>query len=242
MGYLNTDNVSFTLVPIFLNGTTFDDDGDPVDTQVLLHGTVNTPSIYATDTFISGPWAITLSGRYNHTSLDNLDYLPPSAARGNLTSNNLFQRFNPAAGFTYKPSDSSTPISITARQAALLLPLSLVAPIQPSLVICPMHWSAIRLSNRWSRGPWKWASGVTKTSRCTGAPIISLAKTITTCFSSRPNRQGSATSSISVKHAGMASNLELSQDWRQWSIGSNYTFMNATYQSPQTIDGGTEQY
>jgi hypothetical protein len=82
---INTDNVSFTLVPIFLDGTTFDD-GDAVDTQVLLHGTVNTPSIYATDTFTYGPWAATLSGRYNHTSLDNLDYLSPSAARGNLTS------------------------------------------------------------------------------------------------------------------------------------------------------------
>ena len=69
LGYLNTDNVSFTLVPIFLNGTTFDDDGDPVDTQVLLHGIVNTPSVYATDTLTYGPWAVTLSGRYNHTSL-----------------------------------------------------------------------------------------------------------------------------------------------------------------------------
>jgi TonB-dependent Receptor Plug Domain len=36
LGYMNPDNVSFTLVPIFLDGTTFSD-GDPVDTQVLLH-------------------------------------------------------------------------------------------------------------------------------------------------------------------------------------------------------------
>ncbi|MEO6830332.1 MAG: TonB-dependent receptor, partial [Acidobacteriaceae bacterium] len=103
LGYLNPDKVSFTLVPVFLNGTTFSDD-DPVDTQVYLHGTVNTPSIYATDTFTSGRWDFTLAGRYNHTSLDNLDYLPSSTARGNLTSNNVFQRFNPAAGFTYKLS------------------------------------------------------------------------------------------------------------------------------------------
>jgi outer membrane receptor protein involved in Fe transport len=33
--------------------------------------------------------------------------------------------------------------------------------------------------------------------------------------------------------------LELSHDWRQWSLGSNYTFLNATYQSAQTIDGGS---
>ena len=86
---LSSPPAFFTLVPLFLNGTTFDD-GDPVDSQALLHGTVNTPSVYATDTVTYGPWAVTLSGRYNHTSLDNLDYLPISAARGNLTSNMCF--------------------------------------------------------------------------------------------------------------------------------------------------------
>lgn len=108
LGYLNPDNVSFTLVPVFLDGTTFSD-GDPVDTQVLLHGTVNTPSIYATDTFTRGRWAVTLSGRYNHTSLDNLDYLPPSAARGNLTSNNIFQRSNASS-----PGQVPVPIHLGA--------------------------------------------------------------------------------------------------------------------------------
>ncbi len=31
--------------------------------------------------------------------------------------------------------------------------------------------------------------------------------------------------------------LELAKDWRRWSAGGNYTFLNATYQSAQTVDG-----
>lgn len=141
LGYLNPDNVSFTLVPIFLDGTTFSD-GDPVDTQVLLHGTENTPSVYATDTLTYGRWAFTLSGRYNHTSLDNLDYLPLSAARGNLTSNNVFQRFNPAAGFTCRPTHLFETYFNYSEASRSRTSIELAVLIARSLATCPMRWLA----------------------------------------------------------------------------------------------------
>jgi hypothetical protein len=141
LGYLNPDNVSFTLVPIFLDGTTFSD-GDPVDTQVLLHGTENTPSVYATDTLTYGRWAFTLSGRYNHTSLDDLDYLPLSAARGNLTSNNVFQRFNPAAGFTCRPTHLFETYFNYSEASRSRTSIELAVLIARSLATCPMRWLA----------------------------------------------------------------------------------------------------
>jgi outer membrane receptor protein involved in Fe transport len=239
MGYLNTDNVSFTLVPIFLDGTTFDDDGDPVDSQVALHGTVNTPSVYATDTLTYGPWAVTLSGRYNHASLDNLDYLPISAARGNLTSNNVFQRFNPAAGFTYKPSRlfntyfdyseaSRSPTSIELGCAdpnePCNLPNALVSDPALKQVVSRTFEVGIRsnesLSLHWSADYFfgqNYNDLLFVASEQTGfGYFLNFGKT---------RRDGIE--------------LELSQDWRHWSVGSNYTFLNATYQSPQTIDGGS---
>jgi outer membrane receptor protein involved in Fe transport len=239
MGYLNTDNVSFTLVPIFLNGTTFDDDGDPVDTQVLLHGTVNTPSIYATDTFISGPWAVTLSGRYNHSSLDNLDYLPPSAARGNLTSNNLFQRFNPAAGFTYKPSRffntyfnyseaSRSPTSIelgcSDPTEPCNLPNALVSDPPLKQVVSRTVEVGIRSNENLS---FHWSADYFFGQNDNDLLFVASEQTGFGYFLNfgKTRRDGIE--------------LELSQDWRQWSLGSNYTFMNATYQSRQTIDGGS---
>jgi len=238
LGYLNTDNVSFTLVPIFLDGTTFDD-GDPVDTQVLLHGTVNTPSIYATDTFTYGPWAVTLSGRYNHTSLDNLDYLPPSGARGNLTSNNVFQRLNPAAGLTYKPSRffntyfnyseaSRSPTSIelgcSDPTEPCNLPNALVSDPPLKQVVSRTLEAGIRsnegLSLHWSADYFfgqNYNDLLFVASEQTGfGYFLNFGKT---------RRDGVE--------------LEISEDWRHWSVGSNYTFMNATYQSSQTIDGGS---
>jgi outer membrane receptor protein involved in Fe transport len=238
-GYLNTDNVSFALVPIYLNGTTFDDEGDPVDSQVLLHGTVNTPSVYATDTLTYGPWAVTLSGRYNHTSLDNLDYLPLSAARGNLTSNNVFQRFNPAAGFTYKPSRffntyvnyseaSRSPTSIelgcSDPNEPCNLPNALVSDPSLKQVVSRTFEVGIRsnesLSLHWSADYFFGQNNndlLFVASEQTGfGYFLNFGKT---------RRDGIE--------------LEISEDWQHWSVGSNYTFLNATYQSPQTIDGGS---
>jgi outer membrane receptor protein involved in Fe transport len=238
LGYLNTDNVSFTLVPIFLNGTTFDG-GDAVDSQVLLHGTVNTLSLYATDTLTYGPWAVTLSGRYNHTSLDNLDYLPISAARGNLTSNNVFQRFNPAAGFTYKPSRffntyfdyseaSRSPTSIelgcSDPTQPCNLPNALVSDPPLKQVVSRTFEVGIRsnenLSLHWSADYFfgqNYNDLLFVASEQTGfGYFLNFGKT---------------------RRDGLE--LELSEDWRHWSVGSNYTFLNATYQSPQTIDGGS---
>jgi outer membrane receptor protein involved in Fe transport len=238
LGYLNTDNVSFTLVPIFLDGTTFSG-GAPVDSQVLLHGTGNTPSVYATDTLTYGPWALTLSGRYNHTSLDNLDYLPPSDARGNLTSNNVFQRFNPAAGVTYRASRLfNTYFDYSeASRAPTSIELGCSDPTQPcnlpnALVSDPplkqvvnrtlevgirsndtgtLHWSADYFFGQ------NYNDLLFVASQQTGfGYFLNFGKT---------RRDGIE--------------LELSKDWRQWSVGSNYTFLNATYQSAQTIDGGS---
>ncbi len=239
LGYLHTDNVSFTLVPIFLDGTTFDGNGDPVDSQVLLHGTVNTPSVYATDTLTYGPWAVTLSGRYNHASLDNLDYLPVSAARGNLTSNNVFQRFNPAAGFTYKPSRffntyfdyseaSRSPTSIelgcSDPNEPCNLPNALVSDPPLKQVVTRTFEVGIRsnesLSFHWS-----------------AAYFFGQNHNDLLFVASEQTGFGYFLNFGKTRRDGIE--LEISQDWRHWGMGSNYTFLNATYQSPQTIDGGS---
>jgi outer membrane receptor protein involved in Fe transport len=238
LGYLNSDNVSFILVPIFLNGTTFSD-GSPVDTQVLLHGIVNTPSIYATDTYTWGPWAFNLSGRYNHISLDNLDYLPPSAARGNLTSNNAFQRFNPAAGFTYKPSHffdvyfdyseaSRAPTSIelgcSDPTEPCNLPNALVSDPPLKQVVSRTVEVGIRSNDT---GTFHWSADYFFGQNYNDLLFVASEQTGFGYFLNfgKTRRDGVE--------------LEIAEDWRHWSVGSNYTFLNATYQSPQTIDGGS---
>jgi outer membrane receptor protein involved in Fe transport len=238
LGYLNPDNVSLTLVPVFLNGQTFSD-GDPVDTRVYLHGTVNTPSVYATDTFTHGRWAITLAGRYNHTSLDNLDYLPPSAGRGNLTSDNVFQRFNPGAGFVYKISpslntyfdyseSSRAPTSIelgcSNPDEPCNLPNALVSDPPLNQVVSHSLELGIRNSEsatlHWSAG---WFFGQNNND------LLFVA--------SEQTGFGYFLNFGKTRRDGLE--LELSRDWRHWRAGGNYSFINATYQSPQIVNGGS---
>lgn len=239
LGYLNTDNVSFTLVPVYLNGTTFDDAGDPIDTQVLLHGTQNTPSIYATDTVTYGRWAVTLSGRYNHTSLDNLDYLPVAAGRGDLTSKNVFQRFNPAVGFTYKPSRlfntyfnyseaSRAPTSIelgcSDPDQPCNLPNALVSDPPLKQVVARTVEAGIRSNENRSM---RWSADYFFGQNSNDILFVASQQTGFGYFLNfgKTRRDGIE--------------LNFSEDWSHWSVGSNYTWMNATYQSPQTIDGGS---
>lgn len=103
LGYLNPDS-SVTGVPSFADGVTGgDEDGVPFDTRVDLNGHISTGSVYATDTLpVGNAWNVVLSGRYNRTTVDNRDRIRPLAGPGSLTSSNVFDRFNPAAGVTFR--------------------------------------------------------------------------------------------------------------------------------------------
>ena len=48
-------------------------------------------------------WTITLSARFNRTSISNLDRLNPGGGSGSLDGEHAFSRLNPAAGVTFSP-------------------------------------------------------------------------------------------------------------------------------------------
>lgn len=107
LGYLNPDR-SVTGVPSFADGITGgDEDGVPFDTRVDLNGKISTASVYATDTLtVANKWNVMLSGRYNRSTIHNYDRIRPIAGPGSLTGEHVFDRFNPAAGVTFKPGGS----------------------------------------------------------------------------------------------------------------------------------------
>ena len=80
------------------------------EAPVELEGKNRTWSVYATDTFsINDITHLTLSGRYNHTKVENYDYLNPIpdpvvANNESLTAEHSFSRFNPAIGLTIAPT------------------------------------------------------------------------------------------------------------------------------------------
>jgi outer membrane receptor protein involved in Fe transport len=101
LGYLNPDR-TVTPLDAFADGVTGGDiDGEPFDARVDLGGRVTTSSAFAYDLLPIGSRAhVSLSARYDHTSIANSDRITPGGGRGSLDGNHHFGRFNPAAGVT----------------------------------------------------------------------------------------------------------------------------------------------
>jgi outer membrane receptor protein involved in Fe transport len=101
-GYLNP-NYTITGVPAWQDGST-NDNGDPVDSRVNLHGLTPNWSLYFTDTLtLAKTVNVTVSGRYNRYSVNNSDRINPVAGPGSLDGDYVYQRFNPAVGITWSP-------------------------------------------------------------------------------------------------------------------------------------------
>ncbi|MEI9813515.1 MAG: hypothetical protein WDO18_13105 [Acidobacteriota bacterium] len=98
LGYLNPDR---TVTPIqsFADGVNGgDEDGEPFDTRVNLKGVIRTGSLYFTDTLTLGSvWNVTVSGRYNRTTVDNRDQIRPPARVPSAASTRLTALIPPLA-------------------------------------------------------------------------------------------------------------------------------------------------
>ena len=98
-GYLNP-NYTITNVPAWQDGST----NNPIDSRVNLHGLTPNWSLYATDTLtLVKTVNVTVSGRYNRFTINNADRLNPIAGPGSLTADYVYQRFNPSVGITWSP-------------------------------------------------------------------------------------------------------------------------------------------
>jgi outer membrane receptor protein involved in Fe transport len=110
LGFLNPDR-SVSGLNAFADGgvTGGEADGEPFDTRVDLDGHVTTWSAYATDTLPVGDRVhLSLAGRYNRTSVRNRDQLTPGGGPGSLDGNHVFSRFNPSVGATVALSSATS--------------------------------------------------------------------------------------------------------------------------------------
>ena len=109
LGYLNPDR-SVTGTGAFGDGVTGGDvEGEPFDTRVDLDGVTTTWSLFATNTLtLDERWHLTLSGRFNRTSVHNTDLINLGGEPGSLDGEHVFNRFNPAVGVTFDPTSQVT--------------------------------------------------------------------------------------------------------------------------------------
>ena len=100
-------NWSLVSVPAWQDGSTVDGNGNPIDSQVGFKGHTPNWSLYFADTLtLSKKVNVTISGRYNYDQVNNLDLLNPTPGPASLTGDYTFQRFNPAIGITWSPISS----------------------------------------------------------------------------------------------------------------------------------------
>jgi outer membrane receptor protein involved in Fe transport len=237
LGYLNPDR-SVTGVNAFGDGKTGGDiDGEPFDTRVDLDGLIQTVSLYATDTLSIGQkWNITVSGRYNRTTVRNRDAIEPGGGPGSLDGDHRFSRFNPAAGVTFSPSRTLNVYGGYGEgsRAATSIELGCADPNEPCKLPNamagdpPLRQVVTRTWEAGARGDYRgvsWNAGAFRASNRDDLLFVISEQSGFGYFKNfgETRRQG----------------LELGAHRRagRFTIGAGYTFLAATYQSEETVNG-----
>ena len=226
-GYINPDRS--------VTGTQVMDDS----ANVHLKGRASTWSVFATDTIsLQDRWHVTVSGRYNRTHMVNADQLLPGGGSGSLDGDYVFQRFNPAIGTTYVWSPAlttyvgynegnRTPTSVELGCADPANPCKLpnaMAGDPPLKQVVTKTWEA-GVRGAFSRHT-QWTAGVFHAQ--SSDDILFVAAPNTNSFGyfknfGKTQRQG----------------LELGLNSQQgaWRFATHYTWLQASYQSPETLGG-----
>ena len=190
-----------------------------------------------TDTLSGKSWNFTLSGRYNHTTVDNRDRIRPSGA-DSLTGSHTFDRFNPAVGVTYSPVGSVNLYFSYSEgsRAPTSVELGCANPDQPCKLPNamagdpPLDQVVARTFEAGVRSGSEVQAGLER--RLVPRPEFQR-HSVRRLHPDRLRlfqelRQDPAAGPRSDLHAGRISRL---------SLGGGYTFLDATYQSTETLDG-----
>jgi outer membrane receptor protein involved in Fe transport len=240
LGFINPDR-SIMGVDAFGDGVTGGEvDGEPYDTRVNLRGRIHTGSVFATNTLsIGAKWSITLSGRYNRSSIDNRDLILPEAGPGSLTGDHVFDRFNPAVGVTFRPwralnayasytegnrAPTSIELGCADPNTPCKLPNALVGDPPLKQVVTRTVEAGLRGG---VEGKLNWNVGWFRADNRQDILFVASEQTGFGYFKNfgRTLRQG----------------MKLDIDGQLWrlSLGGSYNFLDATFQSPELVDGSS---
>ncbi len=232
MGYLNADR-SVTGINAFA-------DSAPFDNRVDLGGRMQTGSFYVSDTVsLKENLHLTLSGRYNKTLIDNQDQIHAVGDPASLSGVHQFSRLNPAIGLTYSPTKSLNSYAgySESSRAPTAIELGCANPEQPcklpnamagdpplKQVIARTLEAGLRGT---SGGVLRWNAGVFSTDNRDDILFVADDQAGFGYFKNfgKTRRRG-----LELGMGGKAGTLEL---------GAQYTLLDATYQSAETVNGSS---
>ena len=237
LGYLNPDR-TLTGVDAYADGVTGGSvDGVPYDKRVQLDGHVNTGSVFASDVLPLGTaWTITLSARFNSTSVSNIDRLTPAAGPGSLTGDHVFNRLNPAAGVTFSPTravnlyagyseGSRAPTSIELGCADPTQPCKLPNALAGDPPLNQVVTRTFEAGVRGTQGVVAWNAGFFHADNRDDMLFVASTQTGFGYFKNFG----------STRRQGIE--LGLSVNKGRVTGGVGYTWLDATFQSAETVDG-----
>lgn len=238
LGYLNPDR-SVTGLNAFGDGVTGGDaDGEPYDTRVDLNGRIQTFSFYATDAVaIGNKWTLSLLGRFNRTTVKNSDRINPGGGRGSLDGDHAFDRFNPAVGVTFRPlrhlnayasysegnrAPTSVELGCADPESPCKLPNAMAGDPPLQQVVTRTVEAGVR-GGQESRVSWNvgWFRSENRND------ILFVA--------SEQTGFGYFKNFGKTRRQGMEADIN-TRIWR-FGIGGGYTFLDATYQSEEEVNG-----
>jgi len=237
LGYLNPDR-SVTGLGIFADGVSAGEvDGEPLDLAVDLGGQTRTASVYATDTMTLGhAWHLTVSGRYNRTSVHNTDRRNPGGGTGSLDGDDVFGRFNPAVGATVSiaktltgyagysegsRAPTSTELGCADPEAPCRLPNAMAGDPPLAQVVT----RTLEAGLRGHRGTTNWSAGWF---RAENSDDILFVLSDQTGF-------GYFTNFGATRRQGLELSLRGKAGMISWA--TSYTLLDATFQSPEQVNG-----
>ncbi|WP_084150897.1 TonB-dependent receptor [Azohydromonas australica] len=237
LGYLNPDR-SVTGVNAFADGVNGGNvDGEPYDSRVDIKGRTRTWSVYATDTLsLADNLHFTLSGRYNHTRVETEDRINAPGSPSSLAGDHRFSRFNPAVGLTWSPTRSlNTYVGYNeGSRTPSVIELGCANPDQPCKLpnamagdpplnqVVTKTWEA---GVRGQSGTLRWRAGVFRATNHDDILFVSSSASGFGYFKNfgQTRRQGVE--------------LGLSERVGPLTLSANYTYLDATFQSPESVNG-----
>jgi outer membrane receptor protein involved in Fe transport len=237
LGYVNPDR-SITGVGVFGDGVSGGEvDGEPYDTRVDLHGRVHTWSLYAADTLSFGNRAsVTLSGRFNQNVVRNRDRIHQVGEPGSLDGDHAFRRFNPAAAatVTVTPALHLYAGYNEGSRAPTSIELGCADPDQPCKLPNamagdpPLDQVVSRTVDAGLRGHGRgitWSAGAFHGVNSHDIQFVTSGQTGFGYFTNVARTRRWGMEAAASARAGRV------------SLGANYTYLNATFQSEESLNG-----
>ena len=214
----------------------------PVNSAVNLHGLTPNWSLYFTDTLtLAKKVNVTVSGRYNRFTIDNFDRINPIAGPGSLDGDYVFQRFNPAVGITWSPISSVNAYARFAQgsRAPTSIELGCADPANP----CSLP-NALSVRSAAAASGHRYVGS--RPARQAGDPVPAQSELECGGISGGESQRhsfrlvgdlgtGYFQNFAKTQREGFDADLDGRIGRVTW--GFDWTFLSATYQSTETVDG-----